>query len=54
MLVGEVVAGVELEYEDMVDPCLSPAVGVYAEQEEELYQQEAASVDPHQRPHVMV
>lgn len=52
VLVGEVVAGVELEDEHMVDPRLAPAVRVDAQQEEELDQQEAAAVDPHQWPHV--
>ena len=54
MLVGEVVAGIELEYEHMVDPRLPPAVGVDPEQEEELDEQEAATIDAHQRPHIVL
>ena len=49
---GEVVAWVELEDKHVVNPCLAPAVRVNAQQEEELDQQEAAAVDPHQWPHV--
>lgn len=54
VLVWEVVAGIDLEDEDVVDSSLSPSVRVDAQQEEELDQQEAAPVDPHQRPHVLV
>lgn len=53
VLVWQVVAGIDLEDEDMVDPGLSPPVRVDAQQEDELDQQEAAPVDPHQRPHVL-
>ena len=51
---GEVVARVDLEDEDVVDPSVSPAVGVDAQQEEELDQQETAAVDPHQGPDILV
>lgn len=51
---GEVVAGIELEYEHVVDSGLPPAVGVDPQQEEEFDEQEAAPIDAHQRPHVLL
>ena len=54
VLVREVVPGVDLEDEHVVDSGVPPAVGVDAQQEEELDEQEAAAMDPHQRPHVLV
>lgn len=53
MLVREVVSGIDLEDEDVVDSGLSPSVSVDAQQEEELDQQETTPIDPHQRPHVL-
>ncbi len=49
----EVVSGIDLEDEDVVDSGLSPSVSVDAQQEEELDQQETAPIDPHQRPDVL-
>lgn len=37
----------------MVDSGLPPPVRVDAQQEDELDQQEAAPIDPHQWPHVL-
>lgn len=54
MLVREVVSGIDFKDEDMIDSSLSPSVGVNAQQEEELDQQETAPIDPHQRPHILV
>lgn len=51
MLVREVVARVQLEDEHVIDARLPPAIRVDAQQEEELDEQEASAVDPHQRPH---
>lgn len=53
VLVWEIVSGVDLEDEDMIDSGLSPSVSVDAQQEEELDQQEATPIDPHQGPHVL-
>lgn len=53
VLVWQVVSGIDLEDEDMVDSGLSPSVRVDAQQEEELDQQETTSIDPHQGPHVL-
>lgn len=49
----EVVSGIDLKDEDMVDSGLPPSIRVDAQQEEELDQQETAPIDPHQRPHVL-
>lgn len=54
VLVWQVISRVNLKDEDMVDSILSPAVGVNPQQEEELDQQEAATIDAHQRPNVLV
>jgi hypothetical protein len=54
VLVGEVAARVQLKDEHVVDPRLAPPVRVNAQQEEELDQQEATTVDTHQRPHVLI
>lgn len=53
VLVWQVVSGIDLEDEDVVDSILSPSVSVNAQQEKELDQQETTAVDPHQRPHVL-
>lgn len=53
VLVREVVSGIDLEDEDVVDSGLSPSVCVNAQQEDELDQQETTSIDPHQGPHVL-
>lgn len=53
MLVGEVVSGIDLKDKDMVDSGLSPSIRVDAQQEDELDQQEAAAIDPHQWPNVL-
>lgn len=53
VLVWEVVSGIDLKDEDMVDSGLSPSVCVDAQQEDELDQQETAAIDPHQWPHVL-
>lgn len=53
MLVREVVARVDLKDKHVVDAGLPPAVGVDAQQEDELDQQETAAVDPHQWPNVL-
>lgn len=53
MLVGEVVSGIDLKDKDMVDSSLSPSIRVDAQQEDELDQQEAAAIDPHQWPNVL-
>lgn len=53
MLVWEVVSGIDLEDEHMVDSGLPPSVSVDAQQEKELDQQETASIYPHQWPHVL-
>lgn len=49
----EVVARIYLEDQHVVDSGLPPPVGVDAQQEDELDQQEAAAVDPHQWPNVL-
>ena len=49
----EVVSGIDLEDEDMVDSGLPPPVCVDAQQEDELDQQETAAIDPHQWPHIL-
>lgn len=54
MLVGQVVPGVQFEYEHVVDPSLPPAIRVNAQQEEELNEQEAATIHPHHRPDVLI
>lgn len=54
MLMGQVAARVQLENEHVVDPSLPPAVGVNAQQEEELDKQEAAAVKANQGPDVTV
>lgn len=54
VLVREVVSGIDLKDQDVVDSSLSPSVSVDAQQEEELDQQETAPIDPHQGPHVLV
>lgn len=54
VLVRQVVAWVQFEYEHVIDSSLSPAVCVDAQQEEELDEQEASAVHPHHRPHVLV
>lgn len=53
VLVWQVVARIDLEDEDMVDSGLSPPIRVDAQQEDELDQQEAAPIDPHQWPHIL-
>lgn len=53
MLVREVVARIDLEDKHVVDSGLPPSVGVDAQQEDELDQQETAAVDPHQWPNVL-
>lgn len=53
MLVGEVVSGIDLKDKDMVDSGLSPSIRVDAQQEDELDQQKAAAIDPHQWPNVL-
>lgn len=53
MLVREVVPRVDLEDEDVVDSGLSPSVGVDAQEEDELDEQETAPIDAHHRPHVL-
>lgn len=53
MLVREVVSRIDLKDEHVVDSGLPPPVGVDAQQEDELDQQEAAAVDPHQGPNVL-
>lgn len=50
----EVVSGIDLEDEDMVDSGLSPSVCVNTQQEDELDQQETSSIDSHQGPHILV
>lgn len=53
MLVGQVIARVELEYEDVVHTSLSPAVRVDAQQEQELNEQKTTSINSYQRPDVI-
>lgn len=53
MLVREVVARIDLEDKHVVDSGLPPSVGVDAQEEDELDQQETAAVDPHQWPNVL-
>lgn len=53
VLVWKVISGIDLKDEDMVDSGLSPSISVDAQQEEELDQQETASIDSHQRPDVL-
>lgn len=53
MLVREVVPRVDLKDKHVVDSGLPPSVGVDAQQEDELDQQETAAVDPHQGPNVL-
>lgn len=53
VLVREVVSWIDLKDEDVVDSSLSPSIGVDAQQEEELDQQETAPIDPHHRPDVL-
>lgn len=49
----EVVSWIDLKDEDVVDSSLSPSIGVDAQQEEELDQQETTPIDPHHRPDVL-
>lgn len=53
MLVGQVTARIEFKYEDMIHSSLPPAIGVYAKEKEELYQEKATSVDSYEWPHVL-
>jgi len=53
VLVWQVVSGINLKNEDVVDSSLPPSVSVNTQQEEELDQQETTTIDPHQRPHVL-
>lgn len=54
VLVWQVVPGVDLKDKNVVDSSLSPSISVDAQQEEELDQEETATVDPHQRPHSVI
>lgn len=54
VLMGQVITRVQLKYQYVINPSLSPSVGVDAQKEEELDEQKSAPIDTHQRPHVPI